>query len=517
MKSEVGKISKQNLEDVISIVRSKSGLNQWKSTPDVITWFKDIERKNTKRFIQLDVVNFYPSITEELLKNAIEWSRQFVNITSEDEKIIIETKNSILLNDGEPWSKKGVSNFDIAQGSYDGAECAELVGLFLLADLEKLDPRLNIGIYRDDCLAVTNASRKQTEDLKKKMCEIFAKHNLKTTATANLMKVDFLDVTLALDDGTFKAFNKPNNIPQYVHRHSNQPPSVIRNIPPSINKRLSTISSDEKMFQTAVPLFQEAIKKSGYDFTLKFDPSASNKPTTKKKNRTRKGHILWFNPPYNHTVTTNVGKEFLNLVDQCFPPGNPLRKIFNRNNVKISYSTTPNMAQIISGKNQKIMGKKNDVKTCSCPKNKKAHCPLDQKCISENIIYQATVSEPNKETKTYIGQTSCTFKARLAVHKQTFEDENKNGQTALSNYIHSRKNKGFDPTVTWKLIDRGKTFTPVTGECQLCIKEAFYILFKPELAKLNSRSEIFSACFHKKPALLVKPKGRGRPKKSPGT
>ena len=103
------------------------------------------------------------------------------------------------------------------------------------------------------------------------------------------------------------------------------------------------------------------------------------------------------------------------------------------------------------------------------------------------------------------------------MHKQTFEDENKNGQTALSNYIHSRKNKGFDPTVTWKLIDRGKTFTPVTGECQLCIKEAFYILFKPELAKLNSRSEIFSACFHKKPALLVKPKGRGRPKKSPGT
>ena len=215
-------------------------------------------------------------------------------------------------------------------------------------------------------------------------------------------------------------------------------------------------------------------------------------------------------------MTTNVGKEFLNLVDQCFPPGNPLRKVFNRNNVKISYSTTPNMAQIISGKNQKIIGKNDDVKTCSCPKNKKAYCPLDQKCISENIIYQATVSEPNKEIQTYIGQTSCTFKARLAVHKQTFKDQNKNGQTALSNYIHSRKNKGFEPKVTWKLIDRGKNFTPVTGVCQLCVKEAFYILFRPELAKLNSRSEIFSACFHKKPALLVKTVKRGRKRKSPG-
>ena len=82
------------------------------------------------------------------------------------------------------------------------------------------------------------------------------------------------------------------------------------------------------------------------------------------------------------------------------------------------------------------------------------------------------------------------------------------------------KKKGFNPTwnppnpdVTWKLIDRGKSFTPVTGVCQLCIKEAFYILFRPELAKLNSRSEIFSACFHQKPSLLIKPK---RKKRSPG-
>ena len=197
-----------------------------------------------------------------------------------------------------------------------------------------------------------------------------------------------------------------------------------------------------------------------------------------------------------------------------------LRKVFNRKNVKVSYSTTPNMAQIISGKNQKVLGNGKNQKTCSCPKDKKADCPLDQKCFLENIIYQATVSEPNQESSTYIGQTSLTFKARLAVHKQTFEDEFGTSQTALSRHIHKLKKKGFNPTwnppnpdVTWKLIDRGKSFTPVTGVCQLCIKEAFYILFRPELAKLNSRSEIFSACFHQKPSLLIKPK---RKKKSPG-
>ena len=153
-KSEVGKISKKVIEKIIDTVRRDSGLNQWKSNKDVIQWFKKIEKKSTKRFIQLDVVNFYPSITKDLLKNAINWARQYTDITNEDEEIIINSKDSFLLNDEEPWTKKHTGNFDIAQGSYDGAECSELVGLFILSHLEKLDHRLSIGIYRDDCLAV---------------------------------------------------------------------------------------------------------------------------------------------------------------------------------------------------------------------------------------------------------------------------------------------------------------------------------------------------------------------------
>ena len=82
-------------------------------------------------------------------------------------------QNSLLFNDGDPWAEKDTGRFDVAQGSYDGAEYLELVGLFMLSKLEKVNRRLSIGIYRDDCLAVTNASKKQTEDLKKKMCEFF--------------------------------------------------------------------------------------------------------------------------------------------------------------------------------------------------------------------------------------------------------------------------------------------------------------------------------------------------------
>ena len=155
-----------------------------------------------------------------------------------------------MYNEGVPWSKKGASNFDIGQGSYDGAECAELVGLLLLSEVAKID-RLNVGLYRDDGLAVSTASRRQNENISKKISEIFSRFNLKITSEANQKRVDFLDVIFDLDDETFEPFTKPQNIPQYVNKLSNHPPAVIKNIPESVNKRLSSISSSEKMFLRA--------------------------------------------------------------------------------------------------------------------------------------------------------------------------------------------------------------------------------------------------------------------------
>ena len=188
-------------------------------------------------------------------------------------------------------------------------------------------------------------------------------------------------------------------------------------------------------------------------------------------------------------------------------------KEINRKNVKISYSTTPNMEQIIAAKNSKILTKaeERNVKICSCPSTRV--CPLDKKCRTENLVYQATVSQPNHEPKTYVGQTSTDFKSRLSTHKHSFINPNVN-QTHLSKHILKLKSEGIEPTVSWKMIDRGKSYSQVSGVCQLCVNEAFYILFRPEMAKLNKRSEIFTACIHRKSKLLVK---ASRKRKSPGS
>ena len=180
--------------------------------------------------------------------------------------------------------------------------------------------------------------------------------------------VQFLDVELNLENNTYKPSLKPNDVPSYVHKNSNHPPSVIRNIPEAINRRISALSSNEEIFNGVAKVYQDALKKAGYDYKLKFNPEIA---TTKNNQRCRKRHILWFNPPYSNSVKTNVGAMFLKLVDKHFPKSNPLNKVINRKNTKVSYRTTSNIKKIISSHNKKVLRKYEapvEKKMCNCQK-----------------------------------------------------------------------------------------------------------------------------------------------------
>ena len=499
-KAEIGKISQKITRKINSIVREKTGFKQWQNTGAVINWFKNIENKKNKKFIVFDVVNFYPSISAELMEAAIEWARNFIQISDSDKKIIMEAKKSLIFKNGEPWMKKGGSIFDVAQGSYDGAEACELVGLYILSMLENL--KINVGIYRDDGLAVTNSSPRQVDILKKKIQTIFNNLGLEVTIEANQKIVNFLDITMNLEEENFKPFTKPNTTPLYIDSQSNHPPSIIKNLPASINKRLSSISSSKVEFDNAAPLYQEALTKSGYKHKLEFDPCASNANT---RSRNRKRNITWFNPPFSHNVKTNVGEKFLKLVDRCFPKNHPLRPICNRNTLKLSYRCTPNMGSIISAKNKKLLQPppKQNEKTCNCKGDK--ICPVDRKCLSESVVYRATVTEESGVVNTYTGLTCNDFKTRWNAHNHSFNNSNAN-QTTLSTYIHDLKNKQIEYNLKWDLVSSAKPFDPVTGICALCTREKFFIAFNPTWATLNLRTEMFSSCRHKIRKLLCEDK-----------
>ena len=88
---------------------------------------------------------------------------------------------------------------------------------------------------------------------------------LKITANANAESVNFLDVNLNLRTNIYKPFMKPNDIPLYVHKQSNHPAGILKNIPLSVNKRLSSISANKDVFRANCWPYQEALQKSGYD------------------------------------------------------------------------------------------------------------------------------------------------------------------------------------------------------------------------------------------------------------
>ena len=151
----------------------------------------------------------------------------------------------------------------------------------------------------------------QAENLKKKIGTIFAKHGLQITAQANIRKTDFFDVYFDLEADTYRPYNKPNNTPQYIHRLSNHPPSIIKSIPEGVNKRLSSRSSNEEMFNLAAPMFQEALNKREYEYTLKFNPKEQEKNSKTPKKKQKKCHLV-------QSKRTLI-KRFWELVDGCFP------------------------------------------------------------------------------------------------------------------------------------------------------------------------------------------------------
>ena len=97
-------------------------------------------------------------------------------------------------------------------GAYDGAKLCELVVTFLLHQLSNKYNKKDIGLYRDDGLAVyKNKSGPQAERIKKDFQNIFRNNDLNVVIKCNLKIVDYLDVTLNLLNNTYKPFSKPNN------------------------------------------------------------------------------------------------------------------------------------------------------------------------------------------------------------------------------------------------------------------------------------------------------------------
>ena len=191
VKNEVGRISKKILDRINSDLKARTGVNQWKSTSDVIRWFNNIEDKNSYTFTMFDVKDFYPSIKENLLKEALDFARLHTTVSSGDVDVILHARKSLLFNEDHVWIKKNGGLFDVTMGAYDGAEVCKLVGIYMLSLISERCNKEDVGLYRDDGLSVfKNRSGPQNEPTKKFIQKVFRDHGLDIVIQCNIKIVN---------------------------------------------------------------------------------------------------------------------------------------------------------------------------------------------------------------------------------------------------------------------------------------------------------------------------------------
>ena len=314
-------------------------------------------------------------------------------------------------------------------------------------------------------------------------------------------------------------FRKDNRIPVYIDSRSNHPPVVKKNLPKMIGKRISDLSSNEEIFEREKPIYQEALRNAGFKEDLKYEKS--------KKTRRRRRSVLWFNPPWSDTVKTNIGSSFLRLIDKHFKDDDFLGYHFNRQKVKISYSTMPNMKKIITSHNRRLTDPKEEIELKDCDRKGKCRdeCfEVREKCQSRCTIYQArrqyetphasipALKIPKK--KVYTGLTSNKLRERYNHHHWTFTNEKNNPfnppaerndklqNTSLSTHIWKLKNRRIEYDIKWNIIKQAPVYSKESGGCNLCLEEKTSIMFADKKTSLNKRTEIMQKCRHREDHLL---------------
>ena len=206
-------------------------------------------------------------------------------------------------------------------GCFDGAEVCELVGTFILNKLKNVLQSNTFGLCRDDGLAVNkDLSGPEIERLKENVIKTFKDCVLNITIGVNLHTVNHLDVAFDLRKDTYLPYRKPDKPPVYINNCSNHPPTVIKQIPNSLSKRLSELSSNEKIFENTKPAHSDTLSKSVFKEKLSYTSAQRNNDKNDQKHRKRK--IIYYNPSYSANIKTNIGKTFLNLIKKHFPKTN---------------------------------------------------------------------------------------------------------------------------------------------------------------------------------------------------
>ena len=134
-----------------------------------------------------------------------------------------------------------------------------------------------IGLYRD-------------EKSRRKSFKIYLKKNIQTFQR-NAKIINYLDITLKLNDALYRPYRKPNEETNYIHVNSDHLLSIIKEIPRSIEKRLSILSSSKNIFQESAIYYEKYLKAVDIKPSYNTNNQKKTIKTKRKENVTLFGSI----------------------------------------------------------------------------------------------------------------------------------------------------------------------------------------------------------------------------------
>ena len=94
--------------------------------------------------------------------------------------------------------------------------------------------------------------------------------------------VNFVDITSNLANSTYRPCVKDNNKIIYTNIESNQPPSIIKLLPKSIELRLSPLLANGDIFKNSVKPYNEALTKAVYKHEIRYQQNIRQNTTSTK-------------------------------------------------------------------------------------------------------------------------------------------------------------------------------------------------------------------------------------------
>lgn len=133
---------------------------------------------------------------------------------------------------------------------------------------------------------------------------------------------------------------KPSTVLKYMNTRSNHCECNQAHPQRGLNVESQEIYPQMKFLIIRKKDYEKALKEEGHITNLVF--TLHVRPEHKSRSR----DAIWYKPAFNLQLKTKIGKIFKRL-DKHFSKNSLLAKVFNRNMVKLSYSCTGNLQNVI--------------------------------------------------------------------------------------------------------------------------------------------------------------------------